>query len=99
MSVGLEKPPDRHDGALQLGRDARGRLVSAGQVVEAVAAELEIPAPPLVESELGTAQGLADVLDRATGKAESDSTFACGEFVVHGYLRGAAASGCPRRSL
>jgi hypothetical protein len=33
----------------------------------------------------------------AAGEAESNGTLACREFVVHGNLRSAAASGCPRR--
>jgi hypothetical protein len=34
-----------------------------GQVVEALGARLEVAAPPLVEPELGAAQGLTDELD------------------------------------
>jgi hypothetical protein len=36
---------------------------------------------------------------RSAAEAESDGTLACRKFVVHRCLRGAAAGGCPRRSL
>jgi hypothetical protein len=42
---------------------------------------------------------LADVLDRATGQAESKGTLLCREFVVRRNLRGAATSGYSRRYL
>src|SRR5512135_1313184 len=96
----LKPPTDGEDGALQFGRDALGDLVvGPGEVVEALGTGLEIAAPPLVGPELGAAQSRADRLDRATAESESDGALACGEFVPHGYLRGAAAGGCPRRSL
>jgi hypothetical protein len=54
----LEPPPDREDGALQLGRDPLGDLVvGSGEVVEALGPGLGVAAPPLVEPELGAAQG------------------------------------------
>ena len=98
--VGLQPAADGEDGSLQLGRDALGDVVGGlGQVVQALGARLEVAAPPLVEPDLGAAQGLTDGLDRSAAEAERDGTLACREFVVHGYLRGAAAGGCPRRSL
>src|SRR5512135_2785998 len=94
----LKPPTDGEDGALQFGRDALGDLVvGPGEVVEALGTGLEIAAPPLVEPELGAAQSRADRLDRATAESESDGALAGGEFVPHGYLRGAAAGGSPRR--
>ena len=75
-------------------RDVRGGV---GQVVQTVGARLEVAAPPLVEPAFGAAQSLADVRDGSTAEAKGDGTLACREFVVHGYLRGAAAGGCPRR--
>src|SRR5262249_25151543 len=96
----LEPAMDGEDGALQLGRDALGHLrVGPGEVIEALGTGLEIAAPPLVEPELGTAQGRADRLDRAAAESESDGALTRGEFVLHGYLHGAAAGGCPRRRL
>src|SRR5262249_17292476 len=96
--VRLKPPPDREDGALQFGRDALGDLVvGSGEVVEPLGTGLEIAAPPLVEPELGAAQSRADRLDRATAESEGDGAVACGKFVLHGYLRGAAGGGCPRR--
>src|SRR3954454_21843322 len=94
----LKPPTDREDGALQFGRDPLGDLlIGPGEVVEALGTGLGVAAPPLVEPELGAAQSRADILDGATAESESDGTLACGEFVLHGYLRGAAAGGCPRR--
>src|ERR1700760_1247192 len=96
----LEPAADREDGALQLGRDPLGDLmVGPGEVVEALGPGLGVAAPPLVEPELGAAQGRADRLDGATAESESDGALACGEFVLHGDLRGAVAGGGPRRSL
>ena len=98
--VGLEPATDGEDGSLQLGRDALGDVMGGvGQVVQALGARFEVAAPPLVEPEWGAAQGLADVLDRSAAEAERDGPLACRESVVHGYLRGAAAGGCPRRLL
>src|SRR6266852_3535337 len=70
-----------------------------GQVVQPLGARLEVAAPPLVEPNLGAAQSLTDVRDRSAAEAKGDGTLACREVVVHGYLRGAAAGGFPRRSL
>ena len=96
--VALEASPDGQDGALQLGRDAcRHVAVGSGQVEQAVGAEPEVAAPPLVEPGLGAADGVADLLDRAAGEAESNGSLPSGEFVVHGCLRRAAACGCLRR--
>src|SRR5262249_59622907 len=87
------------DGPLQLGRAARGDRACPGQVVQAIGAELEGAAPPLVEPGLGAAHRPADVRDGAAGAAESHGTWSRREFVVHGCLRGAAAGGGPRRAL
>src|SRR5512143_2616431 len=57
---------------------------------EALGTRLEAAAPPLVEPELGAAQSRADRLDRAAAESESDGALVGGEFVAHGYLRGAA---------
>jgi hypothetical protein len=98
--VGLQPAADGEDRPLQLGRDALGDVVGGvGQVVQALGAQLEVAAPPLVEPELGAAEGLANGLDRSAAEAERDGTLACRKFVAHGDLRGAAAGGCPRRSL
>ena len=98
--VGLQPAADGEDSPLQLGRDALGDVVGGvGQVVQALGARLEVAAPPLVEPELGAAEGLADGLNRSAAEAELDGTLTCREFVAHGNLRGAAAGGCPRRSL
>src|SRR5262249_30682832 len=68
--VGLEPATDGEDGPLQLGRDVLGDVVvGPRQVVEAVGAGLQIAAPPLVEPDLGAAQGRADGLDGPAGEA------------------------------
>src|SRR5260370_27103641 len=87
------------DRVLQLGRDALDDVAFSVQFVQASGAELEIATPPLVKPGLGATQRPADELHGATGEAERNGTLSCHEFVVHGNLRGAAASGCPRRSL
>src|SRR5260370_20376529 len=98
--VGLESLADGEDGAVQLGRTALGDVVvGRGEVVETLGTRLQVAAPPLVEPELGAAQRVADVLDRAAAESESNGTLACREFVLHGYLLVAAARGCPRREL
>src|SRR5262249_51033487 len=84
---------------LQLGRDALGHLACPGQVVQGHGAAREVAAPPLVKPSLGAAQRLADIRDRMAGETERNGTVACREFVFHGNLRGAAASGWQRRSL
>src|SRR5260370_11812405 len=97
--MGLEPAANGEDRVLQLGRDALDDVACSGQVVQASGAELEIATPPLVKPGLGATQRPADELHGATGEAERNGTLACHEFVVHGNLRGAAASGCPRRAL
>jgi len=87
---------DGEDGPLQLGRDASGDVVvGSRQVVEALGARLQVAAPPLVEPDLGAADGGADGLDGSAGEAQGDGAMTSGKFVVHGYLRVAAAGGCP----
>ena len=96
--VGLEPAADGEDGPLQFGRDALGDMVvGPGQVVEALGASLQVAAPPLVEPDLGAADGGADGLDGSAGEAQGNGAMTSGKFVVHGYLRAAAAGGCPRR--
>src|SRR5262249_5201806 len=98
--VSLEPAADGEDSSLHLGRDALGDMVGGvAQVVQPLGAGLEVAAPPLAEPEVGAAQDPADRLDWSAAEAERDGTLACREFVVHEYLRGAAAGGCPRRSL
>jgi hypothetical protein len=70
-----------------------------GQVVQALVARLEVAALPLGGPDLGAAQGLTNRLDRSVAEAERDDTPACRQFVLPGYLPGAAAGGCSRRSL
>jgi hypothetical protein len=95
--MGLEPAADGEDGPLQLGRDALGDVVvGPGQVVQARGASLQVAAPPLVEPELGAADGGADGLDGSAGEAQGNGSMTSREFVVHGYLREAAAGGCPR---
>jgi hypothetical protein len=96
--VGLEPAPDGEDGALHLRRDALGDVVvGPRQVVEALGSGLQVAAPPLVEPDLGAADGGTDGLDGSTGEAQRNGAMTSGQFVVHGYLRVAAAGGCPRR--
>src|SRR5262245_15246502 len=97
--MGLEAPADGEDGPLQLGGDALGAVVGPGPVEEALGAGLEVAAPPLVEPGLGATDGGADGLDIAAGEAQGNGSMTSSEFVVHGYLRVAAASGCPRGSF
>ena len=98
--VGLEPTTDGEDRSLQFRRDALGNVLGGvGQVIQSVGARLKIAAPPLVEPALGAAQCLTDRLDRSAAEAKRNGTLACRQFVVHGYLRGAAAGGCPRRVL
>src|SRR3954447_22146550 len=94
--MGLEPTADRQDDPLQLGRDALGMMVGPGQVIEALRTGLTVAAPPLVEPALGAAHSGTDGLDGAAGKAQGNSAMTSGQFVVHGYLRVAAACGCPR---
>jgi hypothetical protein len=74
-------------------------LVGPRQVVEALGSGLQIAAPPLVEPGRAAAQRRANVLDMLAGEAEIDGALTRREFVVHDVLRGAAADGCPRRTL
>src|SRR5260370_38825145 len=98
--MGLESLADGEDGALQFGRNALGDVVGGpGEVVEPLGTRLQVAALPLVEPELGAAQRVADVLDRAAAESESNGTLACREFVLHGYLLVAAAGGSPRGEL
>jgi len=94
--MGLKPAADEEDGPLQLGRDALGAVVGRSQVEEALGAGLEVAAPPLVEPGLGATDGGADGLDSAAGEALGNGSMTSSQFVVHGYLRVAAASGCPR---
>ena len=94
--MGLEAPAEGEDGPLQFGRDALGAVIGPGQVVEAFGAALQIAAPPLVEPGPGAAEGGADRRDSAPGEAPGNGAMTSGQFVVHGYLRMAAASGCLR---
>src|SRR5262249_23680365 len=94
--LGLKPPADREDGPLQLGRDALGAVMGPGQVVEAFGAAVEIAAPPLVEPSPSAAQSRADQLDRAPCEAQGNGTMTSSQFVVHSYLRMAAASDCLR---
>src|SRR4029077_6543278 len=95
--VGLKPAADGEDGPLQFGRDALGDMVTGpGQVVKAVGADLQVAAPPLVEPDLGAGDGGANGLDGSAGEAQGNSSMTSCEFVVHGYLRVAAAGGCPR---
>src|SRR5262249_56665518 len=87
---------DGQDGPFQLGRDVLcDVVVGPREVVEAVRPGLQVAAPPLVEPDLGAADGGADGLDGSAGEAQGNGALARREFVVHGYLRGAAAGGCP----
>ena len=88
---------DREDGPLQFGWDVLGDVVvGPRQVVEAVGPGLQVAAPPLVEPDLGTADGDADGRDGPAGAAQGNGSMTSRAFVVHGYLRVAAAGGCPR---
>src|SRR5262249_33702378 len=94
---GLEPAADGEDGPLQFGRDALGDvMVGPRQVVEPLGPGLQVAAPPRVEPAPGAADGGADGLDGSAGEAQSDGAMTGGEFVVHGYLRVAAAGGGPR---
>src|SRR5260370_17326389 len=98
--MGLESLADGEDGALQFGRNALGDVVvGPGEVVETLGTRLQVAAPPLVEPELGAAQRVADVLDRAAAESESNGTLACRDFGLHGYLLLAAAAASPPRDL
>ena len=67
--MGLEPAADGEDGSLQFAREALGALVvGPRQVVEALGASLQVAAPPLVEPELGAADGGADGLDGSAGE-------------------------------
>ena len=94
--MGLEPAADGEDGPLQLGRDALSTVIGPGQVVEPLGTGLEVAAPPLVEPNPGSTDGGANGLDGAPSEAQGNGTMTSGQFVVHGYLRMAAASGCLR---
>src|SRR5436305_9054463 len=70
-------------------------VVGPREVVETLGAGLQVAAPPLVEPDLGAADGGADGVDGSAGEAQGDGSMTSGEFVVHGYLREAAAGGLP----
>ena len=72
-------------------------VVGPRQVVEALGPGLQVAAPPRVEPDRGAADGGADGLDGSTGEAQGNGAMTSGKFVVHGYLRVAAAGGGPRR--
>src|SRR3954469_20397074 len=98
--MGLKPAADGEDRPLQLGWDALGDLViGPGQVVETFGAGLQVASPPFVEPAVGTTDGSTDGLDGLTGEAQGNGAMTSREFVVHGYLRVAAAGGCPRRSF
>ena len=92
----LEPPADGKDGPLQLRRDALGLVIGPSQVVKPLDAGLEVAAPPLVEPDPGSTDSGANGLYGAPGEAPGNGTMTSGQFVVHGYLRRAAASGCLR---
>jgi hypothetical protein len=94
--MGLKPTADGKDDPLQLGRDALGMMVGPGQVEEALRSGLTVAAPPLVEPALGAAHSGTEGLDGAAGEAQGNGAMTSGQFVVHGYLRVAAAGGCPR---
>src|SRR5262249_34591148 len=95
--VGLEPTADGEDGPFQFGRDVLGDVgVGPGQVVEALGAGCQVAAPPLAKPDFGAADGGADALDGPAGEAQGNGAVTRREFVVHGYLRVAAAGGCPR---
>src|SRR5262249_37150728 len=92
----LEPAADGEEGPLQVGRDASGDVVvGSRQVVKALGSGLQVAAPPLVEPDLGAAEGGANGLDGAAGEAQGNGAMTSGKFVVHGYLRVAAAGSCP----
>src|SRR5262249_34016134 len=97
--MGLQPTANGHDGPLPFGRDALGDMVGPRQVVQAVGSGLQVAAPPLVEPDLAATDGHADALDRPVGDAETDGALPRRKFVVHDVLLGAAAGGCPRRTL
>src|SRR5262249_40655880 len=90
--VGLEPAADGEDAPLQLGRDPWRDMAGPGQVVQALGPRLQVAAPPLVEPDLGAADGGADGLDRSAGEAQAGSTVTGGEVVGHGYLRGSGGA-------
>src|SRR5262249_61770618 len=57
---------------------------------------LQVGTAALVEPDLGAADGGTDGLDGSAGEAQGNGALTRREFVVHGYLRVAAAGGCPR---
>src|SRR5262249_17074867 len=71
--MGLQPATDGKDGPLQFGRDALGDVVGPCQVVQALGASLQVATPPLVEPDLGTADGGADGLDGSAGEAQGNS--------------------------
>jgi hypothetical protein len=71
-------------------------VVGPRQVVEAVRPSPQIAAPPLVEPDLGVADGGTDGLNGSAGEARGNGVMTSGKFVVPGCLRVAAAGGCPR---
>ena len=92
--MGLEPAADGEDGSLQFGWNPLGtRVVGPRQVLEALGAGLQVAAPPLVEPELGAADGGTDGLDGSAGEAQGNGAMTSCEFVVHGYLRVAVARG------
>ena len=96
--MGLKPAADGEDRPLQLGRDALGDLViGPGQVVKTFGAGLQVASPPLLEPAVGTTDGRTNGLEGLTGEAQGNGAMTSREFVVPGYLRVAAAGGCPWR--
>src|SRR5262249_15208588 len=95
--VSLEPAANREDGSLQFGRNPLGEVAGSSQVVRPFGARLQVAAPPLVEPDFGAAERSANGLDGSASEAQGNSALTSCEFVVHGYLRVAAAGGCPRR--
>jgi hypothetical protein len=97
VAVGLQPAADGQEGPLQLGREAPGDgVVGPGQVVAALGAGLQVAAPPLAEPDLGAADGGAKGLGGSAREAQGDGALTSRGFVTPGYLRAAAAGGCPR---
>ena len=68
--TGLGPAAEGEDGPFEHGRDASGEVVvGSRQVVEALGAGLQVAAPPLVEPDLGAADGGTDGLDGSAGEA------------------------------
>jgi hypothetical protein len=95
--MGLGTMAEGEDSSLQFGWETLGAEVAGPrQVVEPLGPGFQVAMPPLAEPDFGAAERGTDGLDGPAGETQGNGALTRREFVVLGYLRVAAAGGCPR---